>query len=308
MSKYLNGLFALLALQLTVAGWLYFKDAQQGEFVTTPILSLDAQNITQVDIQQGDKQLSLHKKDADWYLESYPELALNSTHVNTVINQLSALKAVWPVVDSKASHSRFTVAEDNFVKQVTYTLSDGTKQTLLLGKSPSFKKLYVRNSEQDDVYSVEFSAYQVSADADAWLDKSSLAVGDITRIEHNSLVLEKQNKKWQLATSITPQDSEQEIDSQKVQSVADTFSQLSFITVSAQQYEPSEQLSVIGNNGKQYTFAFTEQNDSRFVKRTDLPYWFEVSQATYDSLADLKLEQLISKPKQDETPAESLSE
>ncbi|NOU51457.1 DUF4340 domain-containing protein [Pseudoalteromonas sp. JBTF-M23] len=308
MSKYLNSLFALLALQLTVAGWLYFKDAQQGEFVTTPILAVDSQRITEVEISEGDKQLVLSKQEGEWHLSDYPQLALNASNVDSVINQLSALKAVWPVADSKASHTRFNVADDNFAKQVTYTLSDGTKHTLLLGKSPSFKKLYVRNSEQDNVYSVEFSAYQVSADENTWLDKSLLAVSDITRIEHNTLVLEKQEEKWQLATTITPQNREQEIDSQKVQNVANTISGLRVIAISQAQLEQSEQLSVLGNNDKQYQFAFAEQNDKHFVKRGDMPYWFEVSKASYDTLANVQLDTLTSGAEKGEVQSPSLSE
>ncbi|BBN82540.1 hypothetical protein PA25_25250 [Pseudoalteromonas sp. A25] len=308
MNKYLNSLFALLALQLVVAGWLYFNDAQQGEFVATPILSIDLHSIAEVEIKQDDKQLILNKTEENWQLSTYPQLALNTSSVDSVLKQLSTLKAVWPVAYSKASHARFKVAEDNFAKQVTLTLRDGSKQTLLLGKSPSFKKLYVRNDEQDEVYSVEFSAYQLSIDENSWLDKSLLAVRDVNRIEHANLALEKQDGKWQLATSIIPQDSDQKIDSQKVQSVANIFSQLSFVGVSKQQMEQSEQLRVTNNDAKQYQFAFAEQSDSHFVKRDDLPYWFEVSKTTYDTLVNLRLDTLRADSKDDEEQGKTLSE
>ncbi|ALO42664.1 DUF4340 domain-containing protein [Pseudoalteromonas phenolica] len=193
MNKAVTILSVALGAQVILAGSLFYSG--QNSFETqapVSLLSLEQHAITEITLQEGDndKPLTLVKNGESWHLAEYPNLPLLDYKVSALTDTLINSKVNWPVSSSQASHERFKVADDNFEKRITYKLGDD-EVDILLGESPSFKKLYARNGDNNDVFTIEFSGYQLSVDKNDWLNKSLLSVKDISEISQAGLAFEK---------------------------------------------------------------------------------------------------------------------
>ncbi|MFY8297908.1 DUF4340 domain-containing protein [Pseudoalteromonas sp. SS15] len=193
MNKAVTILSVALGAQVILAGALFYNG--QNSFETqapVSLLSLEQHAISEITLQEGDndKPLTLVKNGGNWHLAEYPNLPLLNYKVSALTDTLINSKVNWPVSRTQASHERFKVADDNFEKRITYKLGDDEVE-VLLGESPSFKKLYARNGDNNDVFTIEFSGYQLSLDKNDWLNKSLLSVKDISEISQAGLAFEK---------------------------------------------------------------------------------------------------------------------
>lgn len=193
MNKAVTILSVVLGAQVILAGALFYNG--QNSFETqapVSLLSLEQQAINEITLQEGDndKPLTLVKNGENWHLADYPNLPLLDYKVSALTDTLINSKVNWPVSRTQASHERFKVADDNFEKRITYKLGDD-EVDVLLGESPSFKKLYARNGDNNDVFTIEFSGYQLSVDKNDWLNKSLLSVKDISEISQAGFAFEK---------------------------------------------------------------------------------------------------------------------
>lgn len=293
MNKPITILSALLILQLVIAGILTSGDASfKNQVNAKALVSFDASELQEIHLIEDDRELTLVKANDNWQLKSYPELAIVNSKVSTLANVLAKKQVTWPVTNTKSSHKRFNVSQNNFKKQVVFTNKEGEQQTLLLGDSPSFKKVYVRSIEDDDVFSIEFSAYQVTAEANNWLDKSLLSVDGISQISHSVINLEKSDEQWQLAMPSTINE-QQVLDTDNIQ---DFVNQLTGLTVSGlaeQTLEATDKLVIHDDKNKEYTYSFAAHDDSYYVKRDDINQWFTLPKPKFERFTNLSLDTFI---------------
>ena len=295
MSKNIIMLSGLLVLQLVITGILFSTESSiQGNNDIKPLVNLNNSELNKVKIIDGDKELTLTKLVDKWQLEDYPELELQDNKVRSITNELATIQVSWPVTSTPSSHERFKVTDSNFEKQVTFTGNGGNHQTLYLGKTPSYKQLYARNVEQNDVFSIEYSGYQVSADVGDWLDKSQLSVDNISKIKHSVINLEKKEESWQLAPP-SSLGEQQALDTSSIEEFVNQLNSLSISDIADGVIEPTNTLTISDDKGNQYVYSFASNEKSYFVQRDDIKQWFTLSKPKYEQLANLSLEQFILK-------------
>ncbi len=309
MSKNITILSGLLALQLVITGVLFFADSSmKSNNEIKPLVNLNNSELNQVKVIEGDKALTLSKVDDKWQLEGYPDLELQESKVRSLTKELATVKVSWPVTTTASSHDRFKVANDNFEKQVVFTDKAGNKQTLYLGKTPSFKQLYARALAQDDVFSIEYSAYQLSVDVDDWLDKSQLSVDNISKINHSVINLEKNEESWQLAAP-SSLDEQSTINISFVEGFISNINKLYILGVADNSEVATSSLTIHDGEGNQYVYSFAANEASYFVQRNDIKQWFTLSKSTFDQLTNLSLEQFIlTTEEKEEGKTKTLSE
>lgn len=339
MNKAVTILSVVLGAQVILAGALFYNG--QNSFETqTPVslLSLEQQTINEITLQEddNDKPLTLVKNGEDWHLADYPNLPLLDYKVSALTDTLINSKVNWPVSRTEASHERFKVADDNFEKRITYKLGDD-EVDILLGESPSFKKLYVRNGDKSDVFTIEFSGYQLSVDKNDWLSKSLLSVKDISEISQAGLAFEKTQVKqdadldkrtesiadksavlpdiinanassktrvettWQVKAPANLPEG-QTLDTERIDELLAQFSSLTVTAIAEQEiaFAEIEKLSVKDTDGKQFDFEFAQHEDSYYVKRSDFAHWFSLGKAQFDNLAKINANDFFITPDNDE--------
>lgn len=298
MNKQILVLTAFLTLQLALAGILFFNDSNAMSSMESKLLvEVNSNKLNKISITEGDETLSLVKENERWQLENYPEITLVNSKVDAIANQLANTQVSWPVTSTENSHERFKVSANDFEKQVEFTDSEGHKQTLLLGKSPSFKQLYARNLADNDVYSIEYSAYQVNSDPDSWLDKSMLSIDSIKEINHAVINLTKNEESWQLAPP-SALDEQQALDESSVEDLVNQLTNLSVSGIAKKTPTATNTLTVKNEQNTKYVFSFAADEESYFVKRDDINQWFTLAKPKYDALANLSLDKFVSEEEQ----------
>ncbi|QBG35546.1 DUF4340 domain-containing protein [Litorilituus sediminis] len=298
MNKQILILTAFLTLQLALAGILFFNDSNAMSRVESRLLvDVGANKLNKISITEGEETLSLIKENDRWQLESYPEITLANSKVDALTNQLANTQVSWPVTRTENSHERFKVSANDFEKQVEFTDSDGHKHTVLLGKSPSFKQLYARNLADNDVYAIEYSAYQVNVDPDSWLDKSMLSIDSIKEIKHSVVNLTKHEQSWQLAPP-SALDKQQALDESSVEDFVNQLTNLSVSGIAKKTPTATNTLMVKNEQDRQYVFSFAADEQSYFVKRDDVNQWFTLAKPKYEALAKLSLDKFVSEEEQ----------
>ena len=183
----LGGLFAA---QLVILAGLLLASGVGSEAGASQLLSFDPANVTQLSVSGEDRTVSLARDGDSWRLES--GLPADGGKINELLEKLSSLDAPWPVATSGDSAERFEVTDGNHQRRLVIEDEDGPLADLLLGTSPGYRRVHARVSGESEVYSIDFSNYEVPTDADQWLDKALLAA----KGEVSSVALEGD---WQLA-------------------------------------------------------------------------------------------------------------
>ncbi len=294
MNKYLLPLTAVLLIQLSITALLFAdSSAVDSDLTAKTLINIDQETLNEISIKAASDEIVLTKSKQGWQLKAHPTLPIMKHKVQAITQELANINLSWPVASTSNSHERFKVAESDFEKQITFKNSAGETQTLLLGNSPSYKNLYARNADNNEVYNIKFSSYQLTPSLNNWLDKSLLSVADIAKISHADVSLNKADEQWQLAAPSTLSDG-QALDQNSIETLVNHLQGLTVTSMSEVTPKSSEQLTVTNAEGQQYTYAFATEQDSYLVSRNDFDYWFTLPKAKFEQLANLSLDKITS--------------
>jgi len=302
-------LIALLLLQLTIAGLLYSSDSNMDNDISPRLLlGLQQDTVQKIHIKDESSELTLVNINGHWQLKDHPALPLLSDKVNLMAKELSNTKVSWPITKTVSSHERFKVSENKFEKHIVFSNDKGESDALLLGESPSFKQLYARNVNDEAVYLIPFSAYQLSTENNDWLDKSLLAVDSISQINHSKLNLKKHESTWELA-SPSVLDEQQTLDNESIQNLVSQITSLTVSGIANNSPEATEQLVITNEQGKAFTFSLSSNEANYFIKRDDYNEWFTLPKTKFEQLANLSFNKfIVTNSKQEEEKLEKTSD
>ncbi len=177
-------LTATLVLQLGLALLLGGGRSMAPAAQDVPLLDLDFDGVTELSIGSGDGQtLVLRRDGAAWLLPALDDFPVSAARVDTLLDDLDELRRPLPVATSADARRRFRVADDAFERRLTLRADDG-EATLIVGDSPGFRRLFARLDGEDAVYDIRLALFDLSAEADDWIDRGQLQLdpGEITRI------------------------------------------------------------------------------------------------------------------------------
>ncbi len=293
MKQYTSLLSVILLIQLVITGLLFSADSNMDDVSARVLLNVNESDLDKIQIIEDNDELTLIKREGSWRLEKYPELPIVDEKIAALTNDLANMHVTWPITSTKSSHERFKVTQENFNKHIVFTNTYGNSQALLLGASPGFKQLYARNIQEDDVFTIEYSAYQLSTEENNWLDKSLLSVHGINKISHPVINLAKKEKKWQLTKPAVLKE-QQALDTENITDLANQLTRLSVSGIANESYEATNQLVIYDEKNKEYIYSFASQDDGYFVKRNDIDQWFTLSKFNFEQFTNLSLDKFIT--------------
>jgi len=167
------------------------------------LAGMTADTIVSLNINDGDKQLSLDKQDESWLVKGDGEYPADGEKIKGLLDKLIPLSSKRMVASTKASQLRLKVADNNFNRKLTVTDKDGKKVTLFLGSSPSYKSLHVRLAGDDGIYLVnDLSIWEMQVGKESWwatkyidLRENELAKVSLTN-SNGSFSLVRTDSKW----------------------------------------------------------------------------------------------------------------
>ena len=93
------------------------------------------------------------------------------------------LKSSISKITSESSRERFEVTRDSNQRHIQLFGAEETIGELFLGTSPGYRRVHARAGGADEVYSIDFSTFEVPVGKDDWLDKDLLRpLGEVTEV------------------------------------------------------------------------------------------------------------------------------
>ena len=297
MTPLMRNLTVLLIAQLLLALWLF--SSNNDDIVSEPLLPQLAQaDVLELSSKDSDGILQLQKQGNNWRLAD-TTLPVSQSKIDNVLRDLTAVRTGWPVAQSSAAQSRFSVSADTFEQKLTLKRGDTELATLYLGDSPAFRQLYLRKDGDDAIYKAALNRFELSADESAWLDKQLLRLPVVESLSQGDNRLLRDGENWtaQLAGET------QEADAAAARDLVAKLSSLTVVKRAAAPLSTDFTELHASSGSREYTYQLLKQDDKALIRRTDIDYWFELSQYQYDELQQINWTALVKQPESEVTVA-----
>ena len=157
---------------MLISVFLFTRNDDTGVFrKTESFVSVEFDKVTALKIEDGDKNvLDISKKDSKWVLPGKFGFVASTQKVTDFFDKIKGLKRSWPVGTTDVSASQFEVVENKFERRITIYTGEKIAAKIYFGSSPSFKKIHGRVDGEQNVYSIDFNAYEAPIKAKEWLN------------------------------------------------------------------------------------------------------------------------------------------
>ena len=306
MNKTLKILTGLLAVQLVLAGAVFFKNHRGGTLAADePLLRIGADDFDQVVVTEpGKPSVTLAKKDGRWVLPDLWDFPVAKDKIALTLDKLRELKITWPVGDTAEARKRCKVTEESFEKKVVFLKGGKEKKTLYLGTSPEYRKVHFRPSDRNGVYLAEFGYHDLAMVPADWEDKKFLSMdrAGVMRIETPDVQLVNKETGFQ----VDPLKPGEQGKPSEVESLVSQITNLTYVellgTTALPDYgleTPAYKITVRTKDGQTTILSFgkPKTGDDYYLKSSATPYVFKLAKSTVDSLKSATRAKLIaSKP------------
>lgn len=208
MNSRLPMLLIIAGVQLLIVAGLLLASTTGSRGEADLFLSFESDLIDRVTLDDGDGlELSLAKSDDGWSLDG--GVPVDGEKMGDVLSKLQNLKRPWPVATTSATQDRFEVSDEKHQRHVQLYVSDDIVADFYLGTSPGYRRVHAREAEGDDIFSIDFSNYEMPTTVNEWLDKTLLgASGSVTEVvREGAWRLIKGEEGWLLDETTADQDA-----------------------------------------------------------------------------------------------------
>ena len=173
-NKILAGLLALQVVVLVVVFWPRSSDADGGKLFP----GLQAVNVTAVTISDSEgRSIRLARTPFGCVLPEADDYPCEENRLPDFLTRVEDITKTSLVAETRASHARLKVAEDDFERLIELETAEGERHRFYLGTSPRTGSGHVRADGQDRVYlAPALSAAVAPVDAGFWVDPAYVKV------------------------------------------------------------------------------------------------------------------------------------
>ena len=289
MNRWVNALVLILVIQCVLVAAFYWPaqptmPAPQQEH---RLASFDAGMVDAIRIDdEFANEAVLTRSGEHWLLAYLEDLPANGSKVEQLLVAISEQGHDWPVAHTSAARQRFQVADYYFQRRLTLLGNGKVLDTIYLGMSPGFRKVYARNEKQDEIYSIGFNVFDAPAISGAWLEPDLLQVRTPLRVDADSYSVHFDNGIWRSGTGGTPDPRELEalikaLRNLQVDGVADFDMQRELSLA-----EASLELAVHSLAGETH-FELFLQDGQHYIHSSEYSLFFKISAYDFDLLAGI---------------------
>lgn len=304
MHKIHPWLSKLLVLQLLAAAGLFWYGSEQRQQKPAQVLlNFDAKQLDRIVINNPENTLNLIRSDDVWRLPELQQLPADAGKLNDLLDKLRQLKGGWPVATTTGSHERFEVAANKFQRRIQLYRGKQQVGELFVGTSPGFRKSHIRRADDDAVYSAKLNSFDLPLDQNVWLDKSLLAVKDVSGIKGPDYVLEKDKGAWRFSAADNVDESQ--ADQDKAKQLASALASLRIQAVitdppEAALSEDNAIVLLVAAGEQHWRYRFVQVKDQYLVNRDDSEKVFSLAQFDFDRITKIDKAQLTSTENQED--------
>ncbi len=307
-TPWVMGLAGLLLFQLLLALGLALSQSDNRAYEPQgPLLAFKPEQVTALQIEgpQGTEVLRIERRgENNWVIGGLDDFPAATSKIDQLLTDLSALQHPLPIANSAEARARFKVADQDFKRRLTLIGKEGTIGTLILGETPSFRRVYGRLVNDPAVYELGLAISDVSNRREDWIDKGQLRLdaGEIRAVAGNDWRIEQEGAGWRLADA----GAGEQLDQDKARALIQDLANLSYRDVLGtaddpgyNQSAPVLELRVELSSGqnKIYRLSKMVEREDYVLKGSDRPYYFRLSKYDLGSLAELNRAKLLAQTK-----------
>ena len=287
---FLRNLLIILLVQILVAVGIYiYQRNAQPDVESKALFDVNIENVDKWVISDTNNKVTFTKSKDGWQLPDWHQLPIDPQKFDNLVDKLKGTRLTWPATTTKASHDRFEVAETKFQRRLELFVGDKKVGDIFLGSSPGFKKVHLRRADDNEVYAVELSSFELSATNKDWLNTSLFAAKQPEGIIGADYQLEKNGESWQLAGEVSSN-----IDASKVNGLVEAFSGFTVQDLYAGIPQGERVNIAVKTNSTEWRYEFVKSGSDYFVKRNDRDLYFEISAHEYERFAQLKKQDFLA--------------
>lgn len=290
----------ILAIQCVLVAAVYWPHAVNPAAERAEIFAgFDRSGIDEIFVgDEYDNETLLMKVGDRWLLPELEDMPADAAMIDKLLDALTGDETQWPIADSIAARQRFQVAPYYYQRRIRLLEGGELQGTFFLGKSPGFRKVHVRNADQDAIYNISFNAYDAPGHGGAWLDRKLLQIRTPLRIAADSYSLSWEEGEWRSGLGRRPDQRELDallstLRSLQVDGIADGDQQRDLAEAEAELLLEVESL---GGAVKLELFTMGEQH---FIHSSEYPLFFTISGYDYERLTGIDF-RLISGEEHDD--------
>jgi len=311
-SRFLQLIALLLIVQLALAALLGFSNKQATFASGESLFTLNENEVDSISISSNNETISLTKQSDVWQMDDDLPLPADSTRVQSLLSSMVNLKTGLPVASSVNAQAQLEVADDEHQRKLI--INNDKLHTFLLGTSPGLRKAHLRRDGSDSIYSVSLPVSDVPTSKDQWLDKSLLAISDISQIASSAITFERtgtdDSATWAIPTN---DDDGKTLDTKKLVESVQALETLQVTGLSDPSAQPSagsetsttdsDSISTAEDEAKSETvelqvtggsiehkLVLNKTGEITTIKRSDIDQVFAIPTSTFDKLAILAVE------------------
>ncbi len=305
MSATVRYLSALLVFQLLISAYLHFGKENIGEFkAEDSLLTQSLKDVDTIALSESDKEPFVLKKEGEaWIIPSAFDHPASKLKIENIIKDLNTLNKPYPAGNTLLAAKNFQTAKDDFKHKLVLSSGDKEEARLFFGKSPGFKKVYVRVADTEKTYAVAFPNHNLQTEPKFWLDKdySSLDRSLIKAISLKDISLDVTDTTIQM--SDLPEGKT--LDDKKASQLLSNTTQIRFSELLGTKDDEAYNLTkphliytVTKNDGTEITYTIGkmkdgEKDESYVLKRSDQPYYYKILKFQVEKASSLTAQDLL---------------
>ena len=282
-----------IAQVLLILGVFAYQENSRVQVDAQPLLGIKSADIDRMVIQDANNKVTLQKTGSQWQLPELHQLPVDKQKLEEILQKLDGTKLTWPVTTTASSHERFEVAGTKFQRRIELFQGDTKKADLWLGSTPGFKKIHLRREGEDQVYTVELTAFEFATASNDWLQSDLLAVKDVNSIKAADYELQKIGDAWKFVAATQGANTEK-VDASKVTELVNALSNLQVQEVVTQVPQGETTKVSAKSAAGEFHYEFTKAGSNYFVKRSDRNLHFKLSQLGFERIANVNKVSLLA--------------
>lgn len=201
MGKNIKWLTLVLTVQIGLFVFFMNRNNPTAVFKQTEnLLSLDFDKLDRIVVSSEGQEIEIAKSNGTWVLPGKLRFPVSPSKISTFFDQLKSLKRSLPVGNTSIAAKQLLVSESKFERKVEFYSNEKKLQTLFVGDSPSFRKIYARLEGEDHTFSVSLSNHDVPDKYENWYDKDfyHLNKSKITEVVFSQVTLKKNKDNFEI--------------------------------------------------------------------------------------------------------------
>lgn len=305
MSRLHQALIAGVVVQLILIAWVFWPHPASGGGSGAPVLGdLKPEDVAAFTItdEQG-QRIKVARTQGGWALPDAGDYPVIEGKAATLLSKLAGLRAERPVTQTRDSHRRLKVAEDEFMRRIDLQAADGATTTLYIGSPAAGVGVHLRAAGHDEVYlASDLNLSELDAAPASWVDPLYFSLKPDGVI---SMTLKNANGEWAFAKgpqgdwSMQGQAPGETLDPGKVTELLSRVTSVSLMRPLGKSDEPGyglAQPSVVvaiqaqgAGESKVHTLMFgaKEGDGSVALKSSDSPYYVRVAPYVAEGLSSM---------------------